>query len=240
MSDKIICEGECDAIRLSHSLKTDHITYDAVDALNYAMTALMIKKPNSNGRWCVLCRARDKNLRNDICFDCATKAENKALERNVFQHIIQALYNVYRLQFYYAKIDLEWAWERFTNTGDYSSEAVMERINNKNRLRFEKLYKLHKSMINSVVQAANAFTNFGLSAQKAAEAVSAFARVGQNIRYKYSYPIKGKILSLRCRFHHLYVYTYPGTTFENTMKECFGFFYYDRKCWSKGHWESTK
>lgn len=63
---------------------------------------------------------QDDELRMGYCFDCASAGEERALRRSVPGHLAKALWNAARCRWGNARIDLAWAWERLTRTGDYA------------------------------------------------------------------------------------------------------------------------
>ena len=68
---------------------------------------------------CTCCGTHD-DLRFGVCFDCASAAELRAAKRTVLQHLRQAARNCARRAWSSARVDLCWAWERLTGTGDYA------------------------------------------------------------------------------------------------------------------------
>lgn len=77
--------------------------------------------------WCICCGHFEDDLRGGICFDCATAGEIKALKRTVLQHLAKAVRNIWRGSWMAARIDLMWAWERLTRTGDYRPGGYADR-----------------------------------------------------------------------------------------------------------------
>lgn len=69
---------------------------------------------------CFSC-GRAEELRLGCCWDCATAGEERALKRTVLQHVAHAIGQSIKGNWMHARIDLSWAWERLTETGDYSS-----------------------------------------------------------------------------------------------------------------------
>jgi len=62
---------------------------------------------------------KDAELRLGFCFDCATAGEERAARRNVVQHLMKGLQNLW-LRNGNARFDFKWAWERLTRTGNYA------------------------------------------------------------------------------------------------------------------------
>ncbi len=75
---------------------------------------------------CDICGG-DTDLRQNVCFDCASMAEDKALEKNFFQHLCTCIKHIFSFDFHLANIDFQWALERITDTGDYSEKEKQER-----------------------------------------------------------------------------------------------------------------
>ncbi len=75
-----------------------------------------------------------KDLVSGFCFDCATKKDDKLLQRNFFQHIYSGFKHLLTINLDRAKIDFNLAKDRVKGTGDYSEKEKRE--------RFERL-KLH-------------------------------------------------------------------------------------------------
>lgn len=71
---------------------------------------------------------RPRELRGGFCFDCASAGERRALQRTPLQHLRQALHNLWRRKWRHARIDLAWARECLTGTGDYATHAVQDRM----------------------------------------------------------------------------------------------------------------
>lgn len=76
------------------------------------------------------CRScgRDRELRLGFCFDCASAGEARAAKRTVRQHLVKALVHWRRRDWWKARYDLRWAWERFTMTGDYAKGGYFEEM----------------------------------------------------------------------------------------------------------------
>ncbi len=75
---------------------------------------------------CNFCGTADSELRAGCCFDCATKGEERAARRTVVQHIRKAATNARKGYWDNARIDLRWAWERLTRTGDYAPDGYFD------------------------------------------------------------------------------------------------------------------
>ena len=82
----------------------------------------------SNGRTgiCACCSRPDSDMREGFCFDCATIGERRALRRTVAQHVGWFARHALKFQWSSARIDLAWAWERLTRTGDYAPGGYAE------------------------------------------------------------------------------------------------------------------
>lgn len=78
---------------------------------------------------CYSC-GQDEDCRLGFCFECATIAEDKAAKRTVVQHLKKAVSHFYLGLFVEARIDLCWAWERLTGTGDYAPDGEFSRTGN--------------------------------------------------------------------------------------------------------------
>jgi hypothetical protein len=72
---------------------------------------------------------RNDDLRLGYCFSCATEAEVRVAKRSTLRHIFNGLRNLASLNFTYAKYDLQWAFERFTRTGDYKKDGYFDSQN---------------------------------------------------------------------------------------------------------------
>lgn len=75
---------------------------------------------------CAKC-GRDDECRLGFCFDCADEGEAKAAVRTVVQHIGKGISHAVRGYWTNARIDLSWAWEHLTRTGDYAPGGEFER-----------------------------------------------------------------------------------------------------------------
>src|SRR6266853_330686 len=53
------------------------------------------------------------------CFDCAHAGQLRAAKRTAWQHIARANNLIWHRHWTNARIELRWAWERLTQTGDY-------------------------------------------------------------------------------------------------------------------------
>lgn len=69
----------------------------------------------------------DDECRMGICFDCASAGEARAAKRTVIHHIGKGISHFVRGYRTNARIDFQWAWERFTQTGDYAPGGEFER-----------------------------------------------------------------------------------------------------------------
>jgi hypothetical protein len=91
-------------------------------------------------RTCARCGSPD-DLRSGFCFDCASVGELTAVRRTTGQHLLSAVRHVaygggYALRrawpdarnvLSYARIDLRWARERWTQSGDYRIGGTFDR-----------------------------------------------------------------------------------------------------------------
>lgn len=75
---------------------------------------------------CNFCGSEDRDLRMGCCFDCATSGEERAARRTVSQHIAKAFANARKGYWGNARIDLRWAYERLTRTGDYAPDGYFD------------------------------------------------------------------------------------------------------------------
>jgi hypothetical protein len=89
---------------------------------------------------CAGCGSADE-LRGGFCFDCASAGELSAARRTTRRHLLWALQHVASALGYalrhewpdarnvlgYARIDLRWARERWTQTGDYRIGGTFDR-----------------------------------------------------------------------------------------------------------------
>jgi hypothetical protein len=73
------------------------------------------------------CCGRDDETRGGVCFECASDAEFQAAQRNVLGHLASAVTRASRGQWSCARIDVSWAWERLTRTGDYKPGGYFAR-----------------------------------------------------------------------------------------------------------------
>lgn len=76
---------------------------------------------------------KDDDLRFGYCFDCASKGEERAAKRRVYQHLwcgVKKLAKVSRWRssghWFEVKCDLTWAWQRLTGTGDYATNGTFD------------------------------------------------------------------------------------------------------------------
>lgn len=72
---------------------------------------------------CNYCGKDDDDLRMGCCWDCASEGEARAARRTVLQHLGQACRNIWAGNFCVVRVDLRWAWERLTKTGDYAPDG---------------------------------------------------------------------------------------------------------------------
>lgn len=76
------------------------------------------------------CKGCGKNeeLRMGFCFDCASSGEERAAKRKVYQHLLKAWNNAWlgHKHTWKSKIDLSWAWQRLTRTGDYAQGGTFD------------------------------------------------------------------------------------------------------------------
>ena len=75
---------------------------------------------------CNFCGSKDSDLRMGCCFDCATSGEERAARRSVRQHLAKAFTNARKGFWDNARIDLRWAFERLTRTGDYAPDGYFD------------------------------------------------------------------------------------------------------------------
>lgn len=75
---------------------------------------------------CAGCQKHD-DLRMGFCFDCASSGEKRAANRSVPEHLAHAWRNARDGDYHFMKIDLRWAWERLTRSGDYAVGGYFER-----------------------------------------------------------------------------------------------------------------
>lgn len=68
----------------------------------------------------------NRDLRLGFCFDCATDGERRAAMRSVVQHLLHIPRCLVHRNWFGAKTDLMWAWERLTKTGDYAPGGEFE------------------------------------------------------------------------------------------------------------------
>lgn len=69
---------------------------------------------------------KEEELRLGFCFDCAFSGEERASKRTVEQHLHQALFNLTIDRKDNAAIDIKWAYERLTETGDYAKGGTFD------------------------------------------------------------------------------------------------------------------
>lgn len=62
----------------------------------------------------------DRDLREGICFDCASAAERRAAKRSVLRHLWASVSAFTSGDAVSSRIFAKWAWERLTGTGDYA------------------------------------------------------------------------------------------------------------------------
>jgi len=77
----------------------------------------------------------------------------------------------------------------------------------------------------SIVHLCKALNNFGMSIKQMGKAFENIgvagcrgSKAGNELKYKYVYPIKSKMASLRMKFDVLYLYAYYPTSFINHLK----------------------
>ena len=75
---------------------------------------------------CAYCRAQNVETRMGCCWDCATSGEERAARRTVWQHISKAFDHALDGLWGNVRIDLSWAWERLTTTGDYPPQGYFD------------------------------------------------------------------------------------------------------------------
>lgn len=68
---------------------------------------------------CGSCGQPAADLREGVCFSCASNAEDGVAKRSVEEHLQSALKHLERGLTEYAEIDIKWAYERLTRTGQY-------------------------------------------------------------------------------------------------------------------------
>ncbi len=66
-------------------------------------------------------------LRLGFCFDCSSRGEERAAKRTVAEHLKQARANLAKGSPNW-RFDLHWAWERFTQTGDYAPGGYFDKF----------------------------------------------------------------------------------------------------------------
>ncbi len=62
---------------------------------------------------------KDDECRLGFCFECCSAGELTACKRSVFEHVKTGVFNMRHRQWSNARIEWEWAWERFWGSGDY-------------------------------------------------------------------------------------------------------------------------
>lgn len=70
----------------------------------------------------------DDEVRLGFCFDCANAGEVRAAKMSVLQHLSKAITNARRGAWWNAKIDVKWAYERLTRTGDYRRDGYFDKM----------------------------------------------------------------------------------------------------------------
>jgi len=76
---------------------------------------------------CRVCKREADERRGGVCWDCATDGERRALQRSILQHLLSAVANVPRRQWFGVRCDVTWAWQRLTRTGYYKPGGICER-----------------------------------------------------------------------------------------------------------------
>ncbi len=76
-----------------------------------------------------ICRGcgADDEIRLGYCWDCAVSGEERAAKRTVLQHFTKCVGHASRGFWTEARIDLRWAWERLTRTGNYKPGGEFSR-----------------------------------------------------------------------------------------------------------------
>jgi hypothetical protein len=73
------------------------------------------------------CCHKEEELRQGVCFDCATLGEQRAAKRTVLGHLRQAVVNLCAGRWVYLGCDLRWARERLFRVGDYAEGGYFDR-----------------------------------------------------------------------------------------------------------------
>ncbi len=76
-------------------------------------------KCGSCGKW--------EDLRMGCCFDCVTKGEIRLAKRTVWQHIVRGHNLLWKGHWWEGKLELELAFQRLTQTGDYRKDGYFDR-----------------------------------------------------------------------------------------------------------------
>lgn len=74
---------------------------------------------------CKKCGSID-DLRMGYCFDCATIGEIRAAKRTVLQHLAKSVTKLKQGYFTESRIEIQWALERLTRSGDYKSGGYFD------------------------------------------------------------------------------------------------------------------
>lgn len=68
---------------------------------------------------------KDEELRLGYCWDCACAGEARAAKCTIIGHLAKAIRNIVKGSPNW-RIDISWAWQRLTGTGDYKDGGYFD------------------------------------------------------------------------------------------------------------------